>query len=541
MIKHTVIYYYKSIDAIYICNGSIYIHIFLFDDDYDIYTEVTDSNYEEAINKLRKQLNPNTINLTASKIYYNLAVLYELVDDIDNSLSCAETSASLGNIYALLYLGHYYMINKEYKKALAYLEESILEGSMFAIGAKGDYYKAIGDYKTMIELYQSGIELGNIFSMIDMGHYYLDLEDYDNALKYFSMVYDIQEDLGANLLGQLYYNEKFSKYNREKGYNYLQIASNCNNSDAKMFLGMQYEIVDNNIKKAIEMYEDACYYGSWDAPYKLFQIYMDQNNEELMVEYANLSIQRGIYETALSISKYYIKNGDYSKAKSFFTPIVLKNKPEYYSFLANICYNLGELQEAINNYKNLIEFYKNNYDIGGVANNISFISSEIGNVEDTVKYTLIAMEHGRLEMCNALINLNEVKLLKGFMLYANYLDKHVCKCEYRGICKFACPATTKILKDAYVKVNSTISNPKFAFHTEYINILLVIKRYLNPENLKKLNQHLSKQAIDTLAEPIECICCMEETCKIITLYCGHQVCNICYLILKTCPYCDYKI
>lgn len=541
MTRHTVITYYKSIDATYISNCGTYMYLFLFDDDYCIHVDVANNNYEEAIYKLRKHLGPNTINLTASKIYYNLAILYQLVDDVDNMLLCAETSAALGNAYALLCIGHHYTRNKEYEKALAYFEKGVLSGSMYAISAKGDYHKAIGDYKTMIELYQSSIELGNIFPMINMGHYYLDLEDYDNALKYFLMVYDVQQDLGASCLGNLYCNEKFSGHNQEKGLNYLQMASDSCVNVAKVLLGMHYEAYDNNINKAIEMYEDACYYGNISAPSLLFKIYMDQNNEELMVEYANLSTQRGNYEPALSICNYYQQNGNYNKAKSFLTPTVLKNRPEYYTSLAYICYYLDEMQEAINNYKNFIEFCTNRDNMGSIAYNISIISTKIGNVEDTIKYGLIAMEHGCLKVCDDVLNLNQVKLLEGFMLYANYLDKHVCKCEYRGICKFACAATTKILKDAYVSVNSTILSSKIMSCTEYINILLVVKRYLNPDNLKKLNQYLSKQATDTISEPIECICCMEETCKIITLYCGHQVCNVCYPTLKICPYCDHII
>ena len=596
MHKHTVILYYKSIDAVYItkCNG--YQQLFLFDDDYDIYDDIVTSNYKKAINKLHKLLTPNTINLTTSKIYFNLGVLYGFIDDKHNMLLCFEKSSSFGNAYALASLGLHYAKNREYEKAEAYFDKGILTGSMHAICAKADYYRSLDSkdvLQKMFELYQSSIELGNVFAMYNLSSYYHNVKDYKNAEKYALMVYEIERGVGANCLGDIYDDENFSGFDQKKALEYYQIASEHNNLYAKLCLGILY-YSEGNVDKAIKMYEEACYYGCSLSPFHLFKIYLDQNNEELAAKYAKISAYRDFDAPIWMISELYIKNKDYDKAKTFFTPKILGNNPLYYSYFSRVCYFLGKIQESIDNLKYGIELakyentigllshdifgiseqndiatYKNKYAkneklIGILAQNISVISKQNGNIEDKNKYALMAMEHGNLKVCNILEDLDYIQLYNGFKLYAKYLDKYDCKCKYRGICKFECDISIKgELKNQYICLNNIISEFVIVNYPEHMDILLIVKKYLNPANLKIVNEYISTLDLQTniltntsinennatsLNENnatsinlIECICCMEETTRMITLYCSHQVCCTCYQKLMKCPLCKFNI
>jgi TPR repeat protein len=383
-----------------------------------VYDHLQTINDEEIITKLYNLFANNVIYepITAIDMYY-LGRYYRIMQDGDNTIKYLLMAYDYGCDEALDSLSNYYLLKNDYKNGLKYLLMSFDNGNNNNAIMLGDYYDNIEkDYEKAIKYYLIGVENGKFcfnnigicykklgdyvnakkyyliaiannckYASLNLGIYYLNIErDYENALKYFLMESEKDNNLNADI-GECYFNIAKSyinfKNDYDNGIKYLLMAIEYKNIEAAAKLAYIYDEYMQDYKNAIKYYLMAvdkkpllnnigiCYKNLKDyenakkyylmaiennsvlAMANLGRYYMNiEKNYELGIKYCLMAVDNNYDDAMCKLGRYYIDiEKNYELGIKYMLMAIDKNNTD-------AMYNLAAYYFNNNNYE-LFEKY----------------------------------------------------------------------------------------------------------------------------------------------------------------------------------------
>ncbi|MHC5352831.1 tetratricopeptide repeat protein [Myroides sp. LJL115] len=275
--------------------------------DQAIALDSSDAKVHKAIYLVKQQSGDQNIALAQDLLLSaidqgNIQAIYELAllhhngvlkeqSNAIKALELFEQAASSNHLYAMEYVGQYY-----------------LEG--FASGV--DLEKAKYWFELAIEKFNS------VFAKVEMAHLYLDgigvEKDQEKALELLKQAVDQDYPYAAFRLGVLYQNQSLGYVDYEKARYYLEIAAQYNSSEAVYLLACLnfYEDQDNlNPQLAVQQFEQALEMGLFKASVDIALAYEQgydsvEPNMDMAFKYMLIGAENGFDFAQYKIGYYLL-------------------------------------------------------------------------------------------------------------------------------------------------------------------------------------------------------------------------------------------
>lgn len=199
--------------------------------------------------------------------------------------------------------------------------------------------------------------------------------------------------------------------------------------------------MQRNYKQAVAMYQQVLDYSWRNADYALYQKAMINGitNSKAKIEQLN-TLQR-LYPTStlipdanMEIAKTYVSNEQFREAIPYLNAVITAPqsngfKPEAYLQLGIAYYNLNKIEDAIAQYKKLIQQFPNSEEAADAMENVKVIYIEMGKpeaYEDFVKSTgknVSVSEADSLAYAAIEIKLNNNDCTGAIPLFNNYISR----------------------------------------------------------------------------------------------------------------------
>ena len=202
-----------------------------------------------------------------AKSMHNLGVIFDQRFDYETALEWYNKSYEAGILYSFYAIGHVYLKQKKFQKAIEIFEKVGKLGEPRGYHSIALMYidgEPIVNYDKAIEYYNKAIKGGDINSIWGLGILYeKQFNNYNKAIELYEKAYNLGSKESITRLG-LIYEDIFKDYDKAiywytKGYENLQ-SSGCANN-----LGYLYHKVYNDYPKAKKWYEKAIKLGSSTA------------------------------------------------------------------------------------------------------------------------------------------------------------------------------------------------------------------------------------------------------------------------------------
>ena len=291
--------------------------------------------------------------------FFNLAILYENLDKIDEATDFYEKGAKLDEInckynlaiinyenknlkeaielYKSLYkvgyenacfnLGLIMELKKEYDECKKYYLKSAEKNHTNSQYRLAYIYELTGDIQNAIKYYEKAINNNHNLSKFRLANLYNKENKIDKAKRYYLMSIDIKESI--NNLASIYFEEE----NYEEAIKYYEEASeyinvsfenlgdlyynlgqkeraifyylkNKNSVSAQIKLGNIYED-EKDYEKAVDWYQKACNNGDYHSSYKIGCIFYNLGKNYTANEYFRLASENNHINSQIYLGKYY--------------------------------------------------------------------------------------------------------------------------------------------------------------------------------------------------------------------------------------------
>lgn len=232
----------------------------------------------------------------------------------------------------------------------------------------GIYHRIKEDFELMIKYYLLAIEQKSITSMINLGRYYKNIKDYDNMVKYYTMAADLGDSSAMNSLA-IYY-EEIGDYNTMIKYYLLAIELG---DDIAMYnLALYYYKIkdcDNMVKYLLQAIDNENVLAMCDLGY-----YYEENKDyDNMIKYYSMAVDLGDEKARHNLAAYYYNSKDYHNAIKYYLPSANQ---------LHLTDESGRLPSV-------------ELKIGQDISNLAAIYREIGDNDNFIKYSLLAIELGK--------------------------------------------------------------------------------------------------------------------------------------------------
>ena len=168
------------------------------------------------------------------------------------------------------------------------------------------------------------------------------IQDYKLAFYWYEKSANLGNHYGMNSLGNCYHFGKGIGTSSERDYNGM------NN------LGMRYEYgqgIEQNYEKALNWYKKSADLGNTDAMYNLIKYYENRGDEENVIKYVSIIIERNDVRAIYDLGLYFQKKNDYKKMIKYYeiALTMLKNSfADAFEYPSKI--NNDEIIKSINEY-----------------------------------------------------------------------------------------------------------------------------------------------------------------------------------------------
>jgi TPR repeat protein len=243
-----------------------------------IYLQDKYSNYNEALlwfNKAAKQKYTPAIN--------NLARMYEIglgiAQNRETALKYYKMSADLGDVFAMAYLGSYYLHIQDYENSFKWYEKAAEAGdaeSEFYLGAFYENGLSVPkDARRAVVWYEKSAAKNYVEAQFALAELYNSKKEYKKALDIYVEMSNAGNAGAQKRLGDMYYYGYGVKKNFGEAFKWYETAANQSLPDAMFMLGKMYYSgtgVKMNKAKGGELIEEAAELGLPDAQEELEKI-----------------------------------------------------------------------------------------------------------------------------------------------------------------------------------------------------------------------------------------------------------------------------
>lgn len=381
------------------------------------------SNESKDIQKIIiKAILPYLKQLKNKKIedLYQLAGVYDYLDDIDNKIAIAHEILLKNPKEAKVYhlLGHIFSDAGKHNQAIECMEKaSSIDPHNFA--CLGNVYMKAGNGDKAIEFANKAIKLDskddNAYHVL--GHVFSNAKEHTRAIKYMEKA-AILDPANFACLGEVYQEAG----NNDKAIESYKKAIEHNPKKVSAFHTLGHIFSDSKEHNlAIKYMENAVIL---DPKYFicLGEVYWKAGNTDKAIESYNKAIDQNP-KTALAyyrLGQIFSDTGKHNQAIEYMEKAANLD-PEYLDNLGFVCHSAGSMDKSIESLKKAIEFNPNNFEAYSLLGSI--YSDELHNYKEAINYFNKCLE------INSQANEIKANLIEVFLSDGRYEDVNIYATE----------------------------------------------------------------------------------------------------------------